>query len=145
METEESLYIKILIWAYEKQDVGFSMEELEEKFNLSPEQKQWVLKVFRSNLPSSENLFDHLSYSGNKNEHLFVITSKGTSAAVEYLNLKEAKRSAKRAEKIALTAIIISVIVGIVQIITAICYRYFFKKTLVLFSQGSYNFYNDKN
>jgi len=123
MKTEESLYIKILIWAYKKQDVGFSMKELEEKFNLSPEQKQWVLKVFRSNLPSSENLFDHLIYNDTKNEHLFVITSKGTSAAVEYLNLREAKQSARRAEKIALTAIIIGVIVGIAQIVMAIYYR----------------------
>jgi len=82
-----------------------------------------VLKVFRSNLPSSENLFDHLSYNDAKNEHLFVITSKGTSVAVEYLNLKEAKKSTERAEKIALTAIIIGVIVGIVQIIITIRHR----------------------
>lgn len=118
METDESLYIKILIWAYEKQDIGFSFKELKEKFNLSHDQEQWVLKVFRSNLPASENLFDHLSYSNNKNKHIFVITSKGTSAAVEYLNLKEAKRSAKRAEIIALVAISIGIIVGLLQIIS---------------------------
>ena len=117
MKTEKSLYIKILIWAYEKQEVGFSMKELEEKFNLNPKQVQWVLKVFRSNMPAGENLIDHLSYSGNKNEHLFVITSKGTSAAVEYLNLIEAKRSARRAEIIALIAITIGIIVGAMQII----------------------------
>ncbi len=123
MKTEESLYVKILIWAYEKQNVGFTMKELEEKFNLSPEQEQWVLKVFRSNLPSSENLFDHLSYNDVKNEHLFVITAKGTSAAIEYLNLREAKKSAKRAEKVALVAIIVGILVGITQIIITIRYR----------------------
>ena len=117
MKTEESLYVKILIWAYEKQDAGFSMKELNDKFNLSHDQEQWVLKVFHSNLPSSENLFDHLNYSGNKNEHLFVITSKGTSAAVEYLNLKEAKKSSKRAEIIALIAIVVGIAVGLFQII----------------------------
>ena len=117
MKTENSLYIKILIWAYEKHESGFTIEELKDKFSLNKNQEQWLLKVFRSNMPASENLIDHLSYSGNKNEHKFVITSKGTSAAIEYLNLKEAKSSAKRAEIIALIAILIGITVGVAQII----------------------------
>ena len=117
MKTEDSLYIKILVWAYEKQESGFTIEELKHKFNLNKDQEQWLLKVFRPNMPVAENLIDHLSYSGNKNEHLFVITSKGTSAAVEYLNLVEAKSSARRAEIIAFIAISIGIIVGVMQII----------------------------
>ena len=47
---------------------------------------------------------------------VFVIAPKGVSAAIDYLNLKEAKRTGKRAEIIAICAIIIGVIVGLVQI-----------------------------
>ena len=117
MKTKKSLYIKILIWAYKKQEIGFSMKELKEKFNLNSRQEQWVLNVFRSNMPSSENLIDHLNYSGTNNEHFFVITSKGMSAAIAYLSLEEAKKSSKRAEIIAWFAIGIGIVVGIFQII----------------------------
>jgi len=120
MKTEDTLYIKILIWAYKKQEAGFSWEDLKKNFQLNSAQEQWVLKIFRSNLPASDNLIDHLSYNEQKNSHLFVITSKGTSAAIEYLNLMEAKISSRRAEKIALVAIIIGATVGVFQIIISL-------------------------
>lgn len=78
-------------------------------------------KVFRSNMSPGENLIDHLSYNGNENSHLFVISAKGTSAAIDYLNLKEVEKSSKRAELIAITAIIIGIIVGLAQILVTIC------------------------
>ncbi|TRZ65077.1 MAG: hypothetical protein D4Q79_00050 [Spirochaetia bacterium] len=121
MKTEDTLYIKILIWAYQRQEAGFSWGDLKKEFGLSLEQEQWVQKVFRSNMPVNNNLIDHLSYNEQKDEHLFVITSKGTSAAIEYLNLMEAKISSKRAEKIALVAIVIGVVVGVFQIIVGLC------------------------
>lgn len=73
-------------------------------------------KIFRSNMPTSDNLFDNLDYSEERKEHPLVITSKGTSAAIEYLNLKEAERSGKRAEHIAWVAIATGIIVGVFQI-----------------------------
>ena len=51
-----------------------------------------------------------------------MITAKGTSAAVDYLNLKEAEKSGKRATYIAITAIIIGVLVGITQIVVQLKY-----------------------
>ncbi len=122
MKTEDTLYIKILIWTYQRQEAGFSWGDLKQEFGLSPAQEQWVQKIFRSNLPASDNLIDHLSYSGQKDSHLFVITSKGTSAAIEYLNLMEAKRNSERAEKIALVAISIGATVGVFQIIVSLYY-----------------------
>ncbi|OHA17800.1 MAG: hypothetical protein A2664_04315 [Candidatus Taylorbacteria bacterium RIFCSPHIGHO2_01_FULL_46_22b] len=115
MKLKESLYIRILVWAYEQQEAGFTWEDLTNEFKLNNKQLQWVQKIFRSNMPSSENLIDHLFYQND--EHTFVITAKGTSAAVQYLNLKEAERSGKRAEYIAWTAISVGVIVGAIQII----------------------------
>lgn len=121
MKTEDTLYIQILVWAYKKQEAGFSWGDMIKEFQLNSAQVQWVQKVFRSNMPASENLIDHLSYNEKDNEHLFVIASKGTSAAIEYLNLEEAKISSRRAEKIALVAIFIGVVVGVIQIIVALC------------------------
>lgn len=121
VKTEKSLYIKILLWAYEKQEAGFEWQELEEEFGLTSAQDQWVLKVFRSSASDNENLLGHLNYNEKDDKHLFVITSKGTSAAVEYLNLMEAKVSSERAEKIALVAIVTGVIVGIFQIVIGLC------------------------
>jgi len=117
---EESPYIKILIWAYNKQETGFTWDDLEKEFRLTESQKLWVQKIFRSNMPASENLIDHLSYDDKSDSHLFMITAKGTSAAVDYLSLEEAKSSSRRAEKIALVAIIIGVIVGAIQILVAL-------------------------
>jgi len=114
-KAEEDLYIRVLLWSHEKQETGFTWEDLTNEFKLNNKQLQWVQKIFRSNMPSSENLIDHLFYQND--EHTFVITAKGTSAAVQYLNLKEAERSGKRAEYIAWTAISVGVIVGAIQII----------------------------
>lgn len=119
---EESLYIKILVWSYEKQESGFYWEELEKKFELNEKQKQWVLKVFRSNTPSANNLIDHF-YNSGENQHLYFITDKGTSVAIDYLNLKEAQKNSRRAEKIALWAIAITAIVGIIQITADTYYK----------------------
>lgn len=123
MKTQESIYIKILIWAYDRQESGFTWGDLQKEFELTKDQEQWIQKVFRSNMSASENLIDHLSYDQGKDIHKFVITAKGTSAAIEYLNLQEAKSSGRRAETISWIAITIGVIVGIVQIIVQACFR----------------------
>ncbi len=123
MKTEETLYIKILVWAYNRQEAGFTWGDLQKEFQLNKEQEQWVLKVFRSNMPIGDNLIDHLGYDQERSIHRYVITSKGTSVAVDYLNLKEAEKSGRRAEKIAMVAIIVGVIVGIAQIAVQICFK----------------------
>jgi hypothetical protein len=122
MKTEESLYIKVLLWAYYRQESGFTWGELHEEFHLSEEQKRWIEMIFRSNMPSSENLIDHI-YNSSSDTYQYFITAKGTSAAIQYLNLKEAESSGKRAEKIALAAIGIGVLVGIAQILVQLCIK----------------------
>lgn len=122
MNTDETLYIRILVWAYQKQEAGFTWAELVKEFSLTNEQNEWAEKVFRSNMPQTDNLIDYLSYS-SRNQGRCVITAKGTAAAIDYLNLQEAKNSGKRAERIALSAIAIGVVVGIAGIIVQICFR----------------------
>jgi hypothetical protein len=123
MKTEEGLYIRILIWAYNRQESGFTWDDLKREFELNSDQEQWVQKIFRSNMPTGDNLIDHLDYARGHDIHTLVITSKGISAAVQYLNLKEAEGNGKRAEKIAIASIIIGILVGIASIIVNICFR----------------------
>jgi hypothetical protein len=104
MKTEKTLYIRILIWAYNKQEDGFTWDELKKEFSLTQNQSDWVNTVFRE---YGNELISILPY---KKDHIYTITAKGTSAAISYLNLKEAERSGKRAEKIAWVAIIISLV-----------------------------------
>lgn len=117
-KTEKSLYIRILIWAYNKRENGFRWNELKNLFNLSREQAVWVDKMFRAN---GAEIIGILSYDSN--EHIYMITAEGVSAAISYLDLKEAERSGKRAEKIALTAIIVGIVVGLLQIVITIYYK----------------------
>jgi hypothetical protein len=124
MKTEESLYIKILIWSYNKSSTGFTHEELEKEFKLKEgdgEAYKMYLKLFRNGTINNPSLIDEYKYVNEK--HYYCLSEKGMSAAIGYLDLKEAQKSGKRAEKISIVAIIIGVIVGIVQIITQIFYK----------------------
>jgi hypothetical protein len=124
MKSEKSLFIKILVWCYEKQENGFLMTELEESFNLTPKQKEWLQKAFRSNMSSSENLIDHLSYQDSSDQHRFFITEKGINLALNHLNYEESNKVGLRAEKIALASILIGAIVGLLQVAIAIVQLY---------------------
>ncbi len=112
MKIEESRYVKILLWAYENQSAGFTEKELFTAFNLdNDEGRKWYLKVFREHTL----LIDHIMYTDKS-----TLTAEGMSAAVNYLNLKEAQESGRRAQLTANWAIGISVVVGIVQIVLAL-------------------------
>lgn len=110
MKTKKILFMRILIWAYNKQEDGFTWDELKKEFNLNQTQDDWAKVVF---LKLDNQLF---SISPYKKEHTYIITEKGIPLAISYLNLKEAEKSSKRAEKIALAAIIIGIVVGLLQI-----------------------------
>lgn len=112
----ETLYVKILIWAYKRQEDGFTMAELISDFGLNEDQQKWVMKVFRPNNPPSENLFDRVSEK-KKDKNVYVITSKGTTAAVDYLAIQNAKKNNRKNEKIAYWSVFIAAAVGAANIL----------------------------
>lgn len=117
METKNSKYLKILLWAYKKQETGFFEEDLLTEFSLQKkEEREWYARTFKQGQPGDRLIEFFLGTE----EHKCFITAKGISAVIEYLNLEEAKKSSKRAEKIALIAIGIGIIVGIAQIIISL-------------------------
>lgn len=116
MKTEESLYIKILEWAYYRGEAGFKWEELRKEFNITDPQNHWVTETFRN----KTEIIGLLSYKITANEHIYGLTAEGTAQAIQYLNLRESRVNSKRAERLAKWAIGIGIIVGSVQIIIGI-------------------------
>lgn len=118
----KNLYLDILEWAYNNSANGFTEEELFKKFNLTgTEAGGWYLKVFRNSGNGNAVLID--DFCTREEISYWTLSPKGMSEAINYLNLKAAQKSGKRAEKIALVAIGVSIAVGLVQITIDICFR----------------------
>lgn len=115
MRTEESLYVKILLWAYEKKENGFTQPELFDHFFLKDDLHIWVRKMFFERTKDDRPLIGHLISRDSKD--FYALTEKGMSVAIDYLDLKEARESSKEAKRIALWSIWIAIFVGIFQII----------------------------
>ena len=114
MKKEDSLFIKILEYAYSKKEVGFIEDELLKEFDLKPEEIKWYVRVFR---PANGNgVIEFLSDIAEKAGHRCVITAKGISTVLAYRGLKEAEVVGKRAERIARVSIWVGITVGVIQI-----------------------------
>jgi hypothetical protein len=114
MKKGENLYIEILLWAYNKGQTGFTREELMEAFNLSGDLEAWIREIFFRGGDNDRPII------GRLNDHLYSLTDKGMSAAIDYIELKEARESSKRAMYIDIGSLILATIVGITQILISI-------------------------
>ncbi len=119
MKTKDNLYIKILLWAYDKAQEGFTREELNTKFNLRGELHQWVESNFFNGTNSNRALIGHLRYS--EGIQYFTLSSKGMSAVIDYIELKEARESSQKAIKIATWSFGVAIGIGILQILVQLC------------------------
>ncbi|MFA6536569.1 MAG: hypothetical protein WCT25_04045 [Candidatus Paceibacterota bacterium] len=104
---EENLYLKILEWAYTKRFEPFTEEELFNEFAELREEKMrdWYLRVFRE---CNNCLID--VYGGGDTTQYLCLTARGTSATIDYLGLKEAKRASLQSESYSRWAIGIAVL-----------------------------------
>lgn len=59
-KVKEDLYIKVLLWAHEKQETGFTWEELKKHFNLTHFQEGWIRKIFLTTSDSDRKFFELL-------------------------------------------------------------------------------------
>lgn len=112
----EDLYVRILLWAYEKQETGFTMEEIRPTFNLSQEEDTWVRKIFLTTSDQDRKFFEHFlnDESGTTNRHLYSLNEKGITAALNYRNIRQAERSGAWAIGIAVaTAILAFITIGL--------------------------------
>lgn len=118
---KESLYIEILMWAFDKSTDGFTEQDLYQKFNIQrgSDVEIWYLKVFRGGSIHNSSIIDNYIYKEGQPNGIqyWCLTEKGMSYAIDYKELKEAQKSGKRAMWIAIISIIIGVFVGIAQLI----------------------------
>jgi hypothetical protein len=115
----QNLYLQVLEWAFNKTPNGFTEEELFKSFNIvTSEQRGWYLTTFRNSSNGNQTLIESVSSTVINRWHL---TEKGITNAVEYIELREALKSGKRATCIAILALIIGILTGLAQVYVQIC------------------------
>jgi hypothetical protein len=115
MQTKDSLYVKVLMWANDNAINGFTQEELEKTLELTTEQKKWVMRIFYTGHGGEAPLISSLDNTGK-----FTLTASGISHAVDYIELNEARENGIEAKRLATQAIWIGIVVGIAQIIVEV-------------------------
>jgi hypothetical protein len=85
-------------------------------------QEAWVRKVFLTTSDADRKFFEILrnDETTTPNVYYYSLNEKGMSAVVDYLELKEARKSGKNAMYIAVGSLVIATIVGIAQIVVQI-------------------------
>ncbi|MFA7315841.1 MAG: hypothetical protein WC059_03520 [Candidatus Paceibacterota bacterium] len=116
----ESLYIKVLVWAYNRKQNPFKIEDLYAELNIiKPDETLWVRNIFVDIPLNGCALFSSSQNSSGETFHL--LSDSGMSSAIGYLGLEESKSNSKRAEYLALWALGITSVVGVIQIVIALC------------------------
>ncbi|MEK7076532.1 MAG: hypothetical protein AAB941_02635 [Patescibacteria group bacterium] len=98
-QSKEDLYIKILLWAHDKQESGFTWDEMKSHFNLNNLQEGWVRKIFLTTSDTDRKFFEHLRNDDTvtPNVHYHSLNEKGVTAAINYKGLQHAEKSSERA------------------------------------------------
>lgn len=96
---KEDLYINILLWGHDKQESGFTWDEMKENFQLNSEQEHWVRNIFLTTSDGDRKFFEHLKNddSATPNVHYYSLNEKGITAAINYKGLGHAEKGSKRA------------------------------------------------
>lgn len=111
---DNELFIKVLLWAYSRQEKLFEVNELRDALGITDEIYPWFYKVFLEGTNDSPPLIGVAKYEDNR--HYYVLSARGIQVVVDYIELSEARKSSTTALRLAIAAIIISIIVGCVQI-----------------------------
>ncbi|MEK7170093.1 MAG: hypothetical protein AAB767_02295 [Patescibacteria group bacterium] len=96
---KEDLYIRVLLFANEKQETGFTWEEIKNHFDLTPLQESWIRKIFLTASDKDRKFFEHLrnDESTTPNQHYYSLNEKGISAAINYKGLTHAEANSGHA------------------------------------------------
>lgn len=112
------LYTDILVWAFDHQE-GFTEQEIVDEFGLrknkTPDRWRWYQRVFLTGTNDNSPLITH--FATNKDVGYWCLTEKGMSAAVDYIELKEAREASKKAVRLATLSFCLAAFVGLAQIL----------------------------
>lgn len=115
MNKNQHIYIRVLLWAYNKKISGFTRAQLNKELDLNKTEQSYVTKIFFNRPNGDSPVFFHTGSSDG--EDYYELTDKGVSSAVDYLELQQAIKGGRTAMLIAIISILISIIVGVVQIL----------------------------
>lgn len=98
-KAKEDLYIRVLLWAHEKQETGFTIEEIRAAFSLSQDEDTWVRKIFLTKSDQDRKFFEHIRNDETivPNRHLYSLNEKGITAAINYKALAHAENNSQSA------------------------------------------------
>lgn len=98
-KVKEDLYIRVLLWAHEKQETGFTWDSLSKHFSLDTLQESWVRKIFLTVSDQDRKFFEHLRNGDtvNPNKHYYSLNEKGITAAINYKSLAHAEKTSSLA------------------------------------------------
>lgn len=98
-KNENNIYIRILLWAHDKQETGFTWAELKKEFKLSNLQESWVKNIFLTTSDTDRKFFEILRNDETNipNVYYYSLNEKGMATAVNYRSLKQAEKSSKYA------------------------------------------------
>lgn len=98
-KADEDLYIRVLLWAHEKQETGFTWQELNTSFTLNYLQESWVRNIFLTTSDKDRKFFEHFRNDDTvtPNQHYYSLNEKGITAAINYKNLAHAEKSSSLA------------------------------------------------
>ena len=105
---KEDLYTKILLWAHDKQETGFTWQEMRDHFNLTDSQMSWVNKIFLTTSDSDRKFFEQLRDDGSV--RYYSLNEKGITAAINYKGLRHAEKNSELALWVAIISIAITAI-----------------------------------
>ena len=66
-KADEDLYIRILLWAHERQETGFTVDEIRPTFKLSQDEDMWVRKIFLTTSDQDRKFFEYIRNDRNRN------------------------------------------------------------------------------
>ena len=94
-KAEEDLYIRVLLWAHERQENGFTWEEMKKNFNLSSMQEIWIRKIFLTSNDQDRKFIEALRNDETirPNQYFYSLNEKGITASINYKNLAHAEKN----------------------------------------------------
>lgn len=114
---KEDLYIRVLLWAHDKQESGFSWEEMKKHFCLNDSQESWVRKIFLTASDTDRKFFEILKNdeSSVPNVYYYALNEKGLTAAVDYLKQRESARETRLALVVGIFAVGVAIWTGVLS------------------------------
>lgn len=120
MDEMEKLYTKTLLWAYERHQEGFTLDELRQSIGLTDEQWVWWREMFITTNGNGRKLIDLYQRGDDGNAYRYTLNDKGMAVVLEYLELQEARVESQKANKRAFWSTIIAIFSLVVAIISII-------------------------